>query len=64
LDKIEALDKRRPLSKEKKMGLLLEAVIDAKFRQTVIQLCSEIKQKAITSCKFRVAHGGDSSGDR
>jgi hypothetical protein len=51
LDKIEALYKRRPFSEEKKMSLLLDAFIDADFRETVIQLRREIKKKAITICK-------------
>jgi hypothetical protein len=51
LDKIEALDKCRPISEEKKMGMLLDAVIDAEYRQTVLQLRREIKNKSLTSCK-------------
>jgi hypothetical protein len=33
------------------MGMLLDMVIDAEFRQTVIQLRREIKNKSLTSCK-------------
>jgi hypothetical protein len=51
LDKIEALDKRRPISEEKKMGMLLDSVIDAEYRQSVIQLRREIKNKSLTLCK-------------